>query len=221
METEATSSSHKEKPVNPWLLAAEALGLFVVLPLLFYWELVPIPKILGLLLVTGYCSYQLWRDSSFGKGLFRRESPSDASKFILLRFIVALIGIGGLVWLLQSETFFSFPKEQPLIWILVVFLYPLLSALPQEVIYRTYFFHRFDEYIPLKNGTVILSALAFSFLHIVYDNWWALGLSFIAGLLLGITYERTKSLFWVTVEHSIYGLLVFTLGLGNFFYESF
>ena len=221
METQATSSSLKEKPANFWLLVAEALGLFVVLPLLFYWELVPLPKIVGLLLVTGYCGYRLWRDPSFGKGLLRRESPSDASKFILFRVIAAVIGIAGLVWVLQPEAFFSFPRERPVIWVLVVFLYPLLSALPQEVIYRTYFFHRFDEYIPLKNGTVILSALAFSFLHIVYDNWWALALSFVAGLLLGITYERTKSLFWVTIEHSIYGLIVFTLGLGNFFYEPF
>jgi membrane protease YdiL (CAAX protease family) len=73
----------------------------------------------------------------------------------------------------------------------------------------------------LKYSTVLLSATAFAFVHIIYDNWWAVGLSFIAGLLFGTTYERTQSLFWVTVEHTIYGSLVFTLGMGNYFYEAF
>jgi membrane protease YdiL (CAAX protease family) len=100
-------------------------------------------------------------------------------------------------------------------------LYPILSALPQEFIYRTYFFHRFGDVMTLKYSTIIASAVAFAFVHIVYDNWWAVGLSFIAGLLLGTTYARTKSLFWVTVEHAIYGGLIFTIGMGSYFYEPF
>lgn len=204
-----------------WGLAVEGMVLFVGLPLLIYWDLIPLPKISLLILVAGYCGYQLWRDPTFGRGLFRRVSPSSAGKDILIRTPFIIVALCLLTWLLNPDLFFAFPAERPVMWGIVMILYPILSALPQELIYRTYFFHRYGDFISLKYGTIIASAIAFSFVHIIYDNWWAIGLSFLAGLLFGITYKRTKSLFWVTVEHAIYGCLVFTLGLGSYFYEAF
>lgn len=203
------------------VLVTEGILLFLGIPLLFYWELIPIPKILALLMVACYCGYQLWNDDNFGKNLLSGSSNNDISKMILLRIPIVCGSLVGLIWVLQPDLFLAFPAEQPLVWMVVMILYPLLSALPQEFIYRTYFFHRYDSLLSLKYSATILSALVFSFLHIVYDNWWAVGLSFIAGLLFGVTYSRTKSLFWVTVEHTIYGWLVFTLGFRTFFYEPF
>lgn len=202
------------------MLITEGVLLFVGIPLLFYWELVPLPKILALLLVAAYCGYQLWRDSGFGKNLLVGSSNSNISKRILLRLPVICGSLVALIWIIQPDQFLAFPTERPLLWMGVMVLYPLLSALPQEFIYRTYFFHRYNFLASLKYSTLVLSALAFAFLHIVYDNWWAVGLSFIAGLLFGSTYIRTKSLFWVTVEHTLYGWLIFTLGFGTYFYES-
>lgn len=178
-----------------------------------------LPKILALLLVAVYCGFQLWRDSDFGVSLFGDASSREVSKSILFRLPVVCASLVGLIWVFYPDQFFEFPAERPFFWMLVMILYPVFSALPQEFIYRTFFFHRYDSLTSLKYSSTILSALAFAFLHIVYDNWWAVGLSFIAGLLFGITYSRTKSLFWVTVEHTLYGWLVFTLGLGTFFYE--
>jgi hypothetical protein len=40
-----------------------------------------------------------------------------------------------------------------------------------------------------------------------------------AGLLLALTYRRTRSVGPVWLEHVIYGLLLLTLGLGEFFYD--
>lgn len=210
-----------EQTKNTWTLLTEAAILFVVLPLLIFWNLVPLPKILILMMVAGYCGYQLWRDPTFGRGLLSRQSGDDAGRAILIRTPVVIVGLVALIWAVNPELLFDFPAERPFLWMVVMVLYPILSALPQELIYRTYFFHRYGDIISLKNGTIIFSALAFSFVHIVYDNWWAVALSFVAGLLFAITYQRTKSLFWVTVEHAIYGCLVFTLGMGNYFYEAF
>lgn len=199
----------------------EALVLFVGIPMLFYWELVPLPKILGLLVVGGYCGFQLWRDPDFGFSLLLSKQQKEAGKGIAFRLPVVVIVLTALVLLFNPNQWLAFPAERPLLWLVVMVLYPVLSALPQEFIFRTYFFHRYERCIHYKYGTIILSALAFSFLHIVYDNWWAIALSFVAGLLFGITYSRTRSLFWVTVEHALYGCLVFTLGLGHYFYEAF
>lgn len=203
------------------ILIVEGILLFFGIPLLFYWETVPLPKIVALLMVSGYCGSRLWKDPDFSKSLLVGSSNDDISKSILIRFLLVAFSLIVLIWIFQPDQFFAFPSERPLLWMIVMILYPLLSAFPQEFIYRTYFFHQYDSFISLKHGAVILSAFAFAFLHIVYDNWWAVGLSFIAGLLFGITYARTKSLFWVTVEHTLYGWLIFTLGLGNFFYEPF
>ncbi|MCW9708490.1 CPBP family intramembrane glutamic endopeptidase [Fodinibius salsisoli] len=210
-----------EKIQPRWYLILEALLLFVGIPLLFYWDLVPIPKIIALLFVTAYCGYQLWKDSSFGRGLLAANKTKEISKSLIVRIPLVAVSLILLIWLFQPDQFFSFPSEQPILWMVVMVLYPVLSALPQEFIYRTFFFHRYDVLILYRNGSIIFSTLAFAFLHIVYDNWWAVGLSLIAGLLFGLTYQRTRSLLWVTVEHVFYGWMIFTLGFGNFFYEPF
>ncbi|MGD8426635.1 MAG: CPBP family intramembrane metalloprotease [Balneolaceae bacterium] len=202
-------------------LVTETLLMYIALPLMCYLDWLPIPKILALLLVTAYCGYRLWQDPANARVLLGRPKERQISKSILLRSLAVTVILIALIGIIQPTQFFSLIKQRPVLWIVVMVLYPILSALPQEFIYRTYFFHQYAELISLKYGTVIVSALAFSFMHIVYDNWWAVILSFGAGLMLGITYERTESLFWVTVEHAIYGWLIFTLGMGNFFYEPF
>lgn len=202
-------------------LLLEAALIFIAIPLLFYWELVPIPKLVALLLVALYCARRLWKDPTFSVKKLINKKVDQAGKQIFIRGVTVGILLLILIWLLQPEQFLALPTERPLRWIAVMFIYPVLSALPQEFIYRSFFFHRYRKLITGKYATVLASALVFAFLHMVYDNWWAVALSFIAGLLFGITYIRTRSLYWVTVEHVLYGWLVFTFGLDNFFYEPF
>src|SRR5699024_5693478 len=179
----------------------EAVVLFVGIPLLFYWNLVPVPKLVALLLVALFCGYILWKDEALSSTLFSGSSTGGITKSILLRFVAAGLLLAILVWIVYPRQFLELPLQRPVIWGAVMVLYPLLSVLPQEFIYRSFFFHRYSRYLPGRYGAIIASALVFSFLHIVYDNWWAVGLSFLGGLLFSITYARTRSLFWVTVEH--------------------
>ena len=204
-----------------WPLVIEALILFIGIPLLFYWDLVPLPKVSVLILAAGYCGWQLWRDPDFGISMLVKRESKNISKDLLIRLPFVIVVLVGIIWILHPDRVFAFPSERPIMWMVVMLLYPFLSALPQEFIFRTFFFHRYGELLTLKYGTILASSAAFSFLHIVYDNWWAVGLSFLGGLLFSITYYRTKSLYWVTVEHALYGCLVFTLGMGNYFYEAF
>ncbi|HLR32324.1 MAG TPA: CPBP family intramembrane glutamic endopeptidase [Fodinibius sp.] len=202
-------------------LLLEAITLFAGIPLLFYWNLVPIPKLAALLIIALVCGYILWPDRILDKSILLGDNTVKLSKSLLLRLVLVSLALVVLVWIIQPRQFLALPSEQPVLWGIVMGIYPILSALPQEIIYRAFFFKRYGDYLPGKYGAIIVSALAFSFLHIVYDNWWAVGLSLVAGLLLGLSYRKTQSLFWVTVEHVLYGWLVFTLGLGNFFYEPF
>lgn len=204
-----------------WWRIFEGISIFVGIPLLEYFEVLPSQKLVTLVLVAVYCSYQLWRDPTFEEGLFRKSEHNKISKTILLRTLIIAPALLGLIWWTNPTQLFILPTEDPQLWITLMIFYPLFSALPQELIYRTFFFHRYNNVIPFRYGEVLLSAVAFSFLHIVYDNWWAVGLSLIAGLLFGTTYKKTKSLYWVTIEHVIYGWLIFTLGIGTYFFEGF
>ncbi|MDZ7681036.1 MAG: CPBP family intramembrane glutamic endopeptidase [Fodinibius sp.] len=212
---------HWKQLIEKWGLLLEAIVLFMGFPLLMFWDLIPLPKITVLLLVAAYCGYQLWGDPGFVRGFLNRNSSNNISRQLVMRLPLVIAVVAGFVWMLHPDQFFEFPIERPIIWMVVMVLYPFLSALPQEFIYRSYFFHRYEPLLPTRYAQVLVSALAFAFVHIIYDNWWAVGLSFGAGILFGLTYKRTESLFWVTLEHALYGCIVFTLGMGNYFYEAF
>jgi membrane protease YdiL (CAAX protease family) len=108
--------------------------------------------------------------------------------------------------------------QKPDRWVMVIFLYPVLSALPQEIIFRSFIFRRFA---PLFTPTQlsIASALAFGWAHIILMNWVAVVFSFLGGLLFTDTYRKTRSLAAVCFEHALYGCYIFTIGLGFYFYH--
>lgn len=200
----------------------EAILLYITLPLLFYWELVPIPKLLALVLFAFYCLFHLWQSGTVYFVVLNFDfREGERWKRMAQRTLLVGVFILLLVVWVQPQQLFSMPAEHTVVWINVLLIYPLLSVLPQEIIYRVYFFRRLQNLLPSDKLIVFASAFAFAFLHIIYDNWWAVGLSFLAGILFGVTYLRTNSLFWVTIEHTLFGWLIFTLGFGNYFYEGF
>lgn len=200
----------------------ETFLLYITLPLLFYWELVPVPKLLALVLVASYCLVRLWYDGTVNFVVLNFDFKEEQrwQRMAVRTLLVGVFILLLVVWI-QPEQLFSMPAERTMVWVNVLFFYPIVSVLPQEIIYRTYFFNLVEDLIPTNKLLVFASAFAFAFLHIIYDNWWAVGLSLLAGMLFSITYLRTNSLFWVTVEHTLFGWLVFTLGFGNYFYEGF
>lgn len=205
-----------------WSRFGEFLILYIGMPLVFYFDWIPLPKIVSLLLAAGLFVAILWYDSSFKLRHLLHYEPDKAPWInIVNRTLMAALAAFTLVMLYNPDMLLAFPLEKPLVWLVVLLLYPLLSALPQELIYREFLFHRYKVLTNSDFQMMMLSALSFSLLHIIYDNFWAIWLSFLAGLLLSDTYRKTKSLYVVAVEHALYGIVVFTLGLGDFFYEPF
>jgi membrane protease YdiL (CAAX protease family) len=98
-------------------------------------------------------------------------------------------------------------------------LYPFLSALPQELIYRVFFFHRYQSLFGSEHRLIWASVLTFAFLHIIFGNLVAPLLTLPGGYLFARTYVRTGSLSAVAIEHAAYGNIVFTVGLGAYFYR--
>jgi membrane protease YdiL (CAAX protease family) len=110
-------------------------------------------------------------------------------------------------------------RPRPGFWALVMVLYPLFSAYPQELVYRAFFFHRYRLLFRTPRQMIWASSLAFAFLHIIFQNPIGVILTIPGGYLLSLTYQRTNSLVLTGIEHALYGNLVFTVGLGLYFYR--
>jgi hypothetical protein len=201
-------------------LAGELIGLFLVLPLLVRWRVIAAPRMAVLALVTLGCIGLLWRDPTFDRSrLFSLGRLRGSLGSIALRGALAAGVITGLVLLLRPSALLAMPAREPALWLAGLALYPLLSAWPQEVIFRLFFFHRYAPLLGTGWSMLGSNAIAFGLLHVIYPNALAPLLSVPAGLLLALTWRRTGRLGPVWLEHTVYGLLLFTLGLGDFFFD--
>jgi membrane protease YdiL (CAAX protease family) len=201
-------------------LAAEALALFVILPGAVALKLVSVHIILLLLVFTVLCLIVLLRDRSFNRRqLWNLGEIQRHWRTMLGVFALGVVVISLGVWLFKPNLLFNFIERAPRIWALVMILYPLFSVYPQELVYRAFFFHRYQGIFPSRRIMIVANAAAFGFMHIVFQNWIAVVMTFLGGLLFARTYEKTRSLAVVSVEHALYGCYIFTIGLGIYFYH--
>lgn len=124
----------------------------------------------------------------------------------------------GYVWLFERHNLFNLPRANIWIFLAMVVFYPVFSAYGQEIIYRTFLFRRYSVIFPKAWQFILLSALTFSFLHIVYYDPVSMILTFIGGLYFSWVYITTRSVLYTAVLHGIFGMLVFGVGLGQYFW---
>ena len=204
------------------LLWAEMLLIFVGVPLVL--SLIPSPRRLmhvGLWVLCAYAVFWLTRSSDFSwRRLWEGVGwPKERRRAALGRFLVFAPLLLVSTWLFDPETLFRFPRERPLFWAAVMILYPLLSVVPQELMCRTFFFERYAALFARPTALIAVNAFLFGFVHIVFNNWFAPVLSALGGVLFAMSYGEHRSLKRVTIEHAAYGCLVFTLGLGWYFFR--
>ena len=191
---------------------------FGVLPLACW--LANLPVILVLLLAGALICVWLLSDPTFDRACFKSLPGGHLVwQRIFLVWLCATPLLAGLAWLLQRDSLFEMPLHRTRLWLLILFAYPLVSVVPQEIIYRAFFCHR---YAPLfGNGTrmVLASATAFGFAHVVFGNVIAMALTLAGGWLFARTFLQTKSLPCVAAQHALYGTAIFTVGLGRYFFH--
>jgi len=132
---------------------------------------------------------------------------------------VATAAIFGCVLWLVPHQLFAFPRYATGTWAMVMLLYPWASVLGQELIYRPLFFKRYGDLFPAAWVLVLANAAAFALVHAFYQNWVAVTLTFAGGLIFAELYRRTGSFPLVFVLHALAGQIIFTSGLGIFFYH--
>jgi CAAX protease family protein len=177
----------------------------------------PIPF---LVVLGGAAWLYLWRQPTFDRGnLWRAGALRSALPSILAlsAAVAVLMVVAVAIW--DPDRLFGLPREAPLRWMLIAVLYPLLSVYPQEVLFRAFLMHRYGPAFGNGVATVAASAAAFGYAHIIYGTAIAVVLTVVAGWMFARRYQRTRSLLAASVEHSLYGVLAFTVGLGSLFYH--
>ncbi|MDF1550518.1 MAG: CPBP family intramembrane metalloprotease [Bacteroidales bacterium] len=199
----------------------EIIVLYLLFPLLFLWDVFNFPIML-LLLPVGIGIYLfLKRDHSFDNKLF--INWANGKKYLKPMLVLSLISAGVMLtisWMVEPANVFILIKERLWLLLIISVFYPLFSVVPQALAYRALFFHRYAYLFGGKWMQLIVSALLFSFGHILYKNWLVLLLTFVGGLIYSYRYLQSKSLALNVLEHSIYGVWLFASGLGMFFISS-
>lgn len=116
----------------------------------------------------------------------------------------------------KTRPFLHWPLNEPWMWVATLLIYPVVSVIPQEIIFRTYFFHRYKKILPSKYARWALSTFVFGLAHLVYGNWIAVVISWFGGAIFGYRYMQTNSTPVVVIEHAIWGSFLFTIGLGSY-----
>jgi membrane protease YdiL (CAAX protease family) len=201
-------------------LLLEFTLLFVILPLGYRFSPVRIPALPLLWVVAGYAWWQLRRDPDFNRAQLWNAGQLPG-RLVSIFIIFALVALA--IWLgvrhFTPELQWSLVRRQPAFWAIVMVAYPVLSVYPQGLLYRAFFFERYASLFPGKWAMILASAAAFAFLHIIFRNWLAVGLTFCGGLLFAWRFAESGSLATSSFEHALYGCWLFTVGLGQFFYH--
>lgn len=198
-------------------LGIECLVLFGCLPL---GSLAAPEKWLKFLLIGAGLVYALWIVTKSRRDFFTGRTARSDDPYWLLRVAAVCLSIFLFARLFAPEYFLQFPLTRPQLWIAVVLLYPWLSALPQEFLYRHFFFRRYARLFRNPWTMAAVSAAAFAWLHLMYESILVMTMTFLGGWLFALNYSRSRSLLRVWVEHALYGIAIFSSGLGRYFYLS-
>jgi membrane protease YdiL (CAAX protease family) len=197
-----------------WLWIEMSL-LFMLSPLLI---VLPIPlavKITAILLALIYGCVV-----SKKIGLFTRQKLIGDGWYLfsfgmLIRFGLFVVLSFLLVWLYLPDSLFSVILGNPWLWAAICCFYAIFSVYPQEFLYRLFFFQRYQILFSNPYVFLLVNACVFSFAHLFLNNALVFTLTFVGSIIFAVTYKKSQSLMLVSLEHSVYGAWLFTLGLGE------
>ena len=193
----------------------ELLLIFVLVPLSFTLNYHVLLKLIIGVFGFVYIIYVLFRVEAVkfevNKGLnWKRFWKLTLTKLLVIALITTLY-----VWIIDASKLYIVIRTKPMLWVIILFIYSLFSVYPQELIYRTFFFQRYQFLFKNENLFIVLNAVLFSLAHIFFKNTLVMILTFLGGLLFALTFKKTKSTVLVSIEHAIYGCWLFTVGMGD------
>lgn len=204
--------------VSPTWLFIECLLLFVFAPIGLAVFFSPQSMVDGLFLLTLLGFVLLHTTPGFAwQSLTLNWQHISIYRTIALLIATAVASLAILAVTHPQSLFLLF--NQPGLLLAIALLYPFLSALPQELIFRPLFFQRYAVILPSHNTAIVLNAALFSLAHLMYWSWIVIILTFLGGLVFADSYKTRQNFPEAVLLHSLAGITLFMIGMGAYFYS--
>lgn len=202
------------------LLLAEFLALYIAAPVAL-WVFLPYLNLYAAIAGTMLVGlFLLWRTPGFRwRELIDFSSMRGWWGLLAAMALVSGVVIFAVAWSVLDTRFMQMARERPQFLAVIWMLYPWFSVLGQEVLFRPLFFHRYARLFPSETVAVVVNALVFALAHAFFERWITFLMTLGGGLLFAHFYAKSRSFPGVFILHWIAGGLVFTSGLGWFFYH--
>jgi membrane protease YdiL (CAAX protease family) len=197
-------------------LISELISIYLLLPtaLILLRENLRGAFIPILLVLSGLAFRHLHKDPTFDRSAWLSRAKNGG---LWKRLIFGAVFLLAILAVFRSELLFELPCTRPITWLAVCLLYPLVSVYPQELLYRAFFFHRYRPLFSSERTMIWINAALFGYLHLIFGNGTAVLLTTAGGWLFASTYLRTRSVWAVSIEHALWGMLLFTIGYSHYF----
>lgn len=200
-------------------LSIEFFVLFFGIPTLIYLDQDFIRPSIIILPVLVFIFLLLRRNPGFKwQELITWSVPKKTMTGSVMVILLSALLMLGYVWKFERENLFNLPRANIWIYLAMCIFYPVFSAYGQEIIYRTFLSKRYAAIFPKGWHFILASAFSFSFMHIVYYDPVSMILTFIGGLYFSWIYVQTRSVLYTSVLHGIFGMMIFGVGMGQYFW---
>ncbi len=189
--------------------------IFIILPISFTIDYPFLIKVAVTAIGFGYVIYVLLKIEGNQFKIAPNLKWKSFFKHIFIKLTIIAFFTILYIWFTNKADLFHVLYQKPKLWVVILFLYATFSVYPQELIYRTLYFQRYEMLFKSKSLFIFVNAILFSLAHLFYKNPLVLLITFLGGILFALTYDKTKSTLLVSIEHTIYGCWLFTVGMGN------
>jgi membrane protease YdiL (CAAX protease family) len=199
------------------LLWTEMLVLFVGIPLLHFFKLLPFHFIVTMVALSVIAVTYIYRHPKVSNKVFGLNGLND---WPYLWGLFALFAIGStlFVCLTTPEQLFIMPRQEPLRWLAVMGFYPVFSGITQELLFRGFFMERYKHLFASPYMLIFVNGVLFGLAHLMFGHWLTVFLSTLGGFIYAGLYYRYKSILIASIVHGLIGNWIFTVGLGQYFY---
>ncbi|MCK5832874.1 CPBP family intramembrane metalloprotease [bacterium] len=147
-----------------------------------------------------------------GIGIKKLGLRFDNLRQSLIWNTIALLLVLAFIFAIFAENIFQ--RQEKEFFNHFYLIYVLLIVPVQEFIFRGFVFAELDKAgIKGQAAQIIISAILFSYVHIIYRNPIFLVATFLLGIIWGITYNRHPNIIGTMASHAIIGIISFYLGI--------
>lgn len=217
MKTTTLTKTNESTDQKKILKLVEIVFLFVGTPLILWLELPQWLKGSYFFICVGYVIFLMLSKNKLHIVEKKLVHPVKTLVDFGIKLSLIMLSSTLFLYVYDPDSLFNVISTKPLLWLSFSGIYVVLSVIPQEVIYRYFFLKRYRTLFKNKWVMVLVNASLFSLAHIWFNSWIVLAFTFIGGILFLHTYRKTHSLWLVILEHSLYGIWLYTVGYGELF----